>query len=227
MLRIASLLVCIALFVPASTARADGLLYQLPNDGDSAHFDVKITNRNGNTNMVGVTMRSVGKVMDTPGSRWLEFKLPMEGSTQVLKVLIPEKHLKEGESPMDHVIRGWLKRGDDPTIGLTQLRHFWLLLLLAGPLSDVKELEPQSLDTPFGKLDCTGLTGRASVREDNGYEEDLTYTIRRHEKAPFGVVSCTIDCVVSKDGKRQGTSKFELKLTEVAKGVTSELRGFE
>lgn len=227
MLRTLGSLVLIAALLPTATARGDGLFYQLPDDGASAQFEMKITSGNGSSRTVGVGMRSVGKVMDTPGSRWLEFKLPMEDSTQIVKVLIPEKHLKEGESPVDHVIRGWLKRGDDAPIGLSQPSHFWLQMFLAGPLTDAKKLEPQAIDTPLGKLDCPGLTGRGHIRENDGYEEDLTYTIRRHDKAPFGVVSCTIDCVVSKDGKRQGTSKFELKLTEVAKDATSELRGFE
>lgn len=204
--------------------RADGLLYKLPDDGAWVQFELKIANEKESPRTETVVMRSVGRVGD---SRWLEFKVPAEDSTQTLKVLFPDRVLKEGESPMEHAVRGWRKSGDDAPVALSRVRDFWLLIFLAGPLADVKKLESEEIDSPIGKLKCDGLTGRAHVREDDGYEEDLTYRIRRHPYAPFGVVSCRIECQVSKDGKLHDKVVYELKLIGVGKNAECELREYQ
>jgi hypothetical protein len=215
-----------ACFVLAITpiARADGLLYQLPADGAWAEFELKITNDKENPRNEKVVMRSVGR---TGNDRWLEFKLPDEDSTQILKVLFPERVLKEGESPMEHVVRGWRKSGGDVPVALSRVRDFWLLVFLAGPLSDVKKLDAEEMDTPFGKVRCEGLTGRAHVREDDGYEEDLIYRIRQHRDAPFGVVWCRIECQVRRDGKHLDRVTYELKLIAAGTNAQSELREYQ
>jgi hypothetical protein len=214
----------LAFVAAASLAQADGLLYQLPDDGASVQFELRITNDKENPRVETVDMRSVGRAGD---ARWLEFKLPEEESTKTLKVLIPERVLKEGESPMEHVVRAWSKSGDDLPVALSRVRDFWLLIFLAGPLSDITKLESEEIDSPLGRLKCEGLTGRAHVREDDGYEEDLTYQIRRHKDAPFGVVSCRIECRVSRAGEKLDKVTYELKLTGVGKGAESELRGYQ
>jgi hypothetical protein len=204
--------------------RADGLLYQLPEDGASAQFVMTITTDKENIRTESVIMRSVGRIGD---GRWLEFKVPDEDSVQTLKVLFPERVLKVGESPMEHVVRGWRKKGDDAPVALSRVRDFWLLIFLPGPLSDVERLESQEVDSPLGRLACDGLTGRAHVREDDGYEEDLTYHIRRHRDAPFGVVFCRIDCQVIRDGKKLDKVTYELKLTAIGQNAESELRDYQ
>ena len=139
----------------AGPARADGLLYQLPEDGAWVRFDVKITSqRTENTRKERITMRSVGRMDDSnERCRWIEFKLPEEESTQITKVLIAEKYLKKGENPLDHVLRAWRKRGAGIPVSLVKPRGFWLLVLLAGPLDDVKKLESAVIDGPLGKLE--------------------------------------------------------------------------
>jgi hypothetical protein len=206
-----------------SLARADGLLYQLPDDGASAQFELRISNDKESPRIETVGMRSVGRTGD---ARWLEFRLPDEDSMKILKVLIPERVLKEGESPMEHVVRGWRKSGDDMPVALSRVRDFWLLILLAAPLSDIMKLENEEIDSPLGRLTCDGLIGRAHVSEDDGYEEDLTYQIRRHKDAPFGVVYCRIECQVSREGKKLDKVTYELKLTGVGKDAESELREY-
>jgi hypothetical protein len=208
---------------PAATA-PDGLFYQLPADGSSVRFEMTIKNDKENPRTESVVMRSVGTAGD---ARWLEFKLPSEDTSQTLKVLIPERVLKEGESPMEHIVRGWRKIGDDMPVALTRVRDFWLLVFLAGPLSDVAKLESVEVDSPIGKLKCDRLTGKAHLREDDGYEEELKYEVTRHPGAPFGVIACRIDCLVSRDGKRHDQLTFELKLIEVGKGAASELREYQ
>jgi hypothetical protein len=101
------------------------------------------------------------------------------------------------------------------------------LLVLAGPLRDVKKLESVDLDTVLGPLRCEGLIGRGHIIEDDGHEEDLTYDVRRHAAAPFGVVSCRIECEVKREGKSVGSVSYDFKLTGAGKDATSELREYQ
>ena len=221
------ILILVLTALTAATARADGLLYQLPEDGAWAQFEVRITNRAGSTRTAQITMRSVGRVQENEACRWIELKLPIEESTQVVKLLVPEKYLKEGQAPLDHVVRGWRKLGDEVPVTLTNPHTFWLLVLLPGPLDNVKKLDREVVESKLGRLECEGLTGRTHVKEEDGYEEDLAYTIRRHPKAPFGVVSCRFECKVLFGGKLKDVVNFQLKLTDFGKEAESELRGYE
>jgi hypothetical protein len=207
-------------------ARADGLLYRLPKDGTWARFELRYTNDNGVVRKENLFMRSVGRTYDSDGSRWLELKYPQEEGTKTVKLLIPERRLQEGESPLDHVLRAWVRRGE-ATESLAKARDFWLLVALAGPLTQVEKLEPKAVDGPLGELECPGLTGRAHVREDDGFELDLTYTIRRHEKSPFGVVTCDIDGIILRGGEKKAKFKVEFRLAEVGEDAKSELSGYE
>ena len=211
----------------ASTpARADGLLYRLPKDGTWARFEMRHTNDNAVVRKTDVFMRSVGRTDDSEGSRWLELKYPQEEGTRTVKLLIPEQRLQEGESPLDHVLRAWVRKGE-ATESLAKARDFWLLVLLAGPLTQVEELERKAVDSPLGELECPGLTGRAHVREDDRFELDLTYTTRRHEKAPFGVVTCDIDGILLRGGEKKAKFKIEFRLAEVGENAMSEMSGYE
>jgi hypothetical protein len=212
--------------VVGTAARADGLLYQLPEDGAWVRFDLESSSDGNAPRQESVFLRSVGRAFEGDGSRWLELKVPQEEGTQIIKLLIPERRLKEGEAPLEHVIRGWVKRRATPDV-LMNPRGLWQLMLLPGPLDEVKELESKVVDGPLGELKCQGLTGRAQVTEDDGHQEELTYTIRRHPKSPFGVVTCTIDGIVKFGGKTKARFKLELKLAEVGKDAKSELPGYE
>lgn len=227
MTRILSWLAVIVVVVGGAEARGDGLLYQLPEDGGWARFEIEITNKNNAVRKVGLIMRSVGRVAESEGSRWLEFQIPQEDGTKTVKVLIPEKRLKEGEAPLEHVLRAWAKRGDNAPESVMRVRDYWLLLVLAGPLNDVKKLDEKTLESPLGALECKGLSGSAQLRDDYGNDIDLTYAIRRHEKAPFGVVACAIDSVVRKDGAVKSQTKIELKLVEAGKGAKADLQNYE
>jgi len=67
------------LLVPTA-ARADGLIYQLPADGTSAEFDLKVTMESNGQTMEAdgsFAIKSVGKQkVDDVDSRWIEFELP-------------------------------------------------------------------------------------------------------------------------------------------------------
>jgi len=125
------------------------------------------------------------------------------------------------------VLRAWARRGDAAAEPLVKARDFWLKVALAGPLTEVEELGRKAVDGPLGELECPGLKGRAQVREDDGSELDLSYTIRRHEKSPFGVVTCDIDGVVLKGGEKKAKFQIEFRIAEVGEDAKSELSGYE
>src|SRR5262245_3407124 len=99
----------------AGMARADGLLYQLPEDGSWVRFEAQYTFKAEGMEKPGqgtgtLTMASVGKVVEgSEPCRWIEFELKLKdiGPEQVLirKLLIPEKYLKKGENATEHVVR--------------------------------------------------------------------------------------------------------------------------
>lgn len=209
-------------------AGADGLLYQVPADGTWARYDITITNRVGDTREVEVMVKAVGTVEQNGEKlRWIEVKHPVEGQTHIVKMLIPEKHLKAGEEPLRHVQRAWRKRGEGQPESLGQARGFWLDVLLAGPLSNVEKLEKAPVQSKLGERECEGIAGEARVLENGGYQLDLKYRVRRHPQAPFGVVTCHVDNKVSRNGEVQGTSTFDIILSDLGTDAESELQGYE
>lgn len=219
---------CVALLLAAATARADGLLYQVPVDGAWARYDVTITNRLGDKRKVEFTLKVVGTVEQNGEKlRWIEVKHPAEDQTHIVKMLIPEKYLKAGEEPLRHVQRAWRKRGERQPESVGQARGFWLDVLLAGPLSNVEKLEKAPVQSKLGERECEGLAGEARVSEDRGYQLDLKYRVRRHPDAPFGVVACHVENKLSRNGEPQGTSTFDIILSDLGTDAESELQGYE
>src|SRR5262249_15879102 len=100
-------------------ARADGLLYQLPKDGSWVRFAIQYTFKFDGVEKAAqgtgtMTMAPVGKAREGgEACRWIEFKVKLKDSgtehTLIRKLLIPEKYLKKGENPTEHVARGWAK----------------------------------------------------------------------------------------------------------------------
>jgi hypothetical protein len=97
---------------------------------------------------------------------------------------------------------------------------------LAGPLHNVQPLAPELIEGKLGRLECAGLTGEANVQEEEGYELALSYKIRRHAKAPVGVVAYEVKCRVSRQGKPHGESTIRLELSDYGTGAESELPGY-
>ena len=126
-LRILTALTLVSLIT--GTARADGLLYQLPKDGSWVAFDFQTTSGMKLSLQGALYMASVGQTTEGDDlCRWIELKWEAttnQGAeyTFLFKLLIPEKYLKKGESPLNHVVRVWRKSGD----------------------GDVRELEPSRI----------------------------------------------------------------------------------
>jgi hypothetical protein len=233
--------VSVALF--ADLARADGLIYQLPEDGASVTFAYsEVVNGVEKNQKDGLVISSVGKaVVDGEDCRWIEIRAidPNAGETDpetflIFKLLISERHLGKGKSARDHVIRGWLKNGNedvfelnDPKSIKTGIDLFYppLPKLLSGPPGEQKELAKVEIDGNLGKISCAGVSGSYNERgQGAGQRLDFrtTFENRLHEKAPFGVVSSAWKVTATVGGKiREFSSKYTL--TGTSENAVSEL----
>ena len=98
----------------------------------------------------------------------------------------------------------------------------YLHALLPGPLKDVKKLEKKVIDGKLGKLECRGLTGATEFKRGDD-DASVIYETRLHEKAPFGVVSCSMEVEFERDGQERGSLTETLKLTDFGKTALTEL----
>lgn len=225
----------VVLAMSAGTAYADGLLYQLPEDGSWVSYDIKLSGQFGDRQFEGqgtLTMKSVGQSTENgEPCRWIEFrsdtKFGERERTSIYKLLIPEKFLKKGEAPLDHLVRGWRKFGDgepeavENANGLRTIRSY-----LVGPLPSVKKLDKEVVESKLGRLECDGLTGQTEytyTRGDNQSQVQAEYRTRLHKQAPFGVVSCQIKSTITRDGEVRGTITSTLKLADFGTTALTEL----
>jgi hypothetical protein len=212
-------------------ALADGLFYQLPEDGSWVCFDAQYTFKidgmeEPGQGTVTLTMASVGKTFEGPEPcRWIEFKVQLKeiGPEQVLirKLLIPEKYLKKGENPTEHVVRGWAKFNDEDVASAVPVHGRWPAYL-AGALQDEKKLDQQLVENKLGALTCEGETGWIQYKEGDVHFK-VTFETRLHEKAPFGVVSCRMQFEMKRDGKVLQTVDATAKLGDFGKDAKTVL----
>lgn len=223
--------VAVLLMLSAAPAWADGLLYQLPDDGTWVEFEAKIVMKVGDQERDAagqLRMASVGTAIeDGKPCRWIEFKLAVKlGENErviVTKLLIPEEQLAAGKKPVENRVRGWIRIGDgNDVVALTDQNLGPLPGFLANPLTDVKPLVEEVVESPLGKLSCAGLTGRTEFAERNNINK-AAFRIRRHERAPFGVVSSQMKVDVERDGVVRESLDMALTIRAVGKGAKSEL----
>ena len=216
-------------------ARADGLLYQLPEDGSWVRFEAPYTFQADGMEKPGqgtgsITMASVGTAREGPEPcRWIEFKMQLKDSgmehTLIRKLLIPEKYLKKGENATEHVVRGWAKFNDEDVQRAVPVHGRWPAFL-AGPFKDEKKLDQQLVESKLGALRCEGVTGWIEYKEGDVHMK-VTFETRLHEKAPFGVVSCRMQFEMKRDGKVLQTVDATAKLTDFGKDATTALSDYK
>jgi hypothetical protein len=212
-------------------ARADGLLYQLPEDRSWVRFNAQYTFKFDGMEQAGqgtgtMTMASVGKALEgSEACRWIEFKVHLKDSgmehTLIRKLLIPEKYLKRGENPTANVVRGWAKYDNENVERAVPVHGRWPAYL-AGPLQDEKKLDKQLVESKLGPLQCEGVTGWIQYQEGDLHTK-VTFETRLHEKAPFGVVSARMQFEVKRDGKVQHTIDATLNLTDFGRDAETAL----
>jgi hypothetical protein len=228
---------CFVVLLPAlvsSPARADGLLYRLPEDGSWVRFEMTMTINEADgdhgTGTGSLKMSSVGRTqVDGEDCRWIELRLHTtvanDKDDAVAKVLVPEKHLQSGASPIEHVARGWIQwEGNEPVPLRQSPQRSLVAAFLAGPPEDAKKLEKRRVPSKLGDLECDGLTGSSTFKEGEN-QFAITYRTRLHDKAPFGVVSCRMDFEVARKGQIQSSGTMALKLVAFGGGAESELPG--
>ena len=203
-----SLTITLAAVLLPSSLLAEGLIDRLPEDGSWVRFEADGagigSDGNVRVKVAGtLTLSSVGHaIIDGKDCRWIEldtnFKFQRgarEGeSSEVVKMLIPEKFLRSEENPRDHVLKAWkqdssgvVKELDLEGDGRREIQS--LDELLSGPLEETKALEPAVVESKLGKLECDGRSGR-EVQPSGSI---LTTKTRLHEKAPFGIVTYHYD----------------------------------
>jgi hypothetical protein len=210
------------------TARADGLIAKLPQDGTWATYKSEGYKERGNKTREDVTgMLKIASVGTTTESgqpcRWIEiehsYRTDNGDKRQTEKLLIPEKYLTQGEVPAKHIVRGWSQFDPLPEEGKphaldslngkphARVASFFLL----GPAADAVELAPIVVRCKLGEPLCAGRKGSYRMTLKNGDrigEVNGTFEQRLHDDAPFGVVSFE-QTVVAPDG-RESMMKFVL-----------------
>lgn len=203
--------------------KADGLVFQLPADGEWARYAVKTEG----TATIGdlkqpiattgtLTVSSVGKVTRNQQTcRWLELNAESksEGAYPklVLKMLVPEKNLQRGQDPLAHSVQTFFdpKPVDEkkaPSVesfiddGFNRIQYELdrFRADFPKPLYNSKNLERETVETPAGRFeDCeilTGTSGYDGPLLDNGRSVFKgTYRITIHPQAPFGVVATSME----------------------------------
>ena len=222
-----------------STACAEGLLFQLPEDGAWVSYDIdaKAINPDGtDVALIGtLTVSSVGKVKSGGEMcRWIEIvtdaKRAGEPFVDVDKLLIPERHLGKGKDPLAHVIKWWTQHSmhdgmpkEVPLKPAPSEGHIQKLRpLLHAPYQVSRGLDPATVDGKLGDLRCKGVSAK-ETSDAMGASFESTFTIRTHEKVPFGVVSWELDLRVSRNGQPLGRSQMKLKAAATGLNRKSKL----
>ena len=220
----------------AQAAFADGLIYELPDDGSQVRYDSEIDVTAGGQQVLvtkgSVTVSSVGQVtVDNEKCRWIEFKMIFKEDDQerltLTKVLVPEKHLGKGKSPGENLIRAWVKEGDMPAAEIKDLkdpRAAAAAAFLTGPPKNPGELEKIEIDNPkLGKVSSAGVTGDQELEGPGGTQLTINLENRLHEKAPFGLVTANWKFELKANGQSAAQGTFKLTLAEINTTALSEL----
>lgn len=222
-------LIFVALFSPM--AFADGLIYQLPDDGHWVQFEMdgKGTEPGGTAvTMTGtLTMKSVGTVkIDGQEHRWIEIVIEAKRDqgefAAVEKLLIPEENLAEGKDPLKHVFKAWTQHsqsGNTPREvqdldGVNSRYLQRLRPMLHAPFEEADELEAVRIESHLGELSCKGIRTSEKIEQEIGVNYHWQYLIRLHEKAPFGVVTWESETSVELNGELAGTMTTKMKLVD-------------
>jgi hypothetical protein len=224
----------------AEYVRADGMIYQLPKDGAWAAYDfVGVFQATGATvtatkNFKGtMTIASVGQaVVKNQPCRWIEINVVCADTetgqkmNEIYKMLVPEKSLGKGQTPLKNVVQAWRQVGGERPRQMAELDNIEsgpLPIILSGPWENVKTLPKVEVDGKLGKLQCEGNQGTLAFKGEQAGDIVCTLANRLHENSPFGVVSCAwlLDLPV-KDGFKP-TIRWNLKLIDLGGNAISRL----
>lgn len=220
-----SVLALVAMLCASGPARADGLIFQLPEDGVEAEFrgevefqtkflasreivnqlsaeDKARLERKGKSTEI-VTVASVGRVnRANQVCRWIELRKGNgQGEGQILKMLIPEQYLKQGEDPLDHAILTFFnpkpidKRGGPKETGFNRIQYEIDRFRpeFPRPFGEIRRLPKRTIVTNLAVFeDCRILAGKTRFDRpllgQGRWTNESRWEIAMHPEAPFGVV---------------------------------------
>lgn len=226
----------------AEWVRADGMLYQLPKDGDWATYEFTAAAKTtGGTaddamNFKGtLTIASVGQVIvQDQQCRWIEVQMgmntnnPDERRGEVYKILVPEKFLTKGQSPLAHVLQAWVQRGNAQPQKLadpSDINVGPLPIILSGPWNNVKTLDKIEIDGKLGKLSCEGTQGTLDFKMGSVGNMLCRLENRLNQQSPFGVIACNWSLELPEVQGKKAMIFWNLKLVDVGNNAVSKLSG--
>jgi hypothetical protein len=246
MSRTFSLIALFSLLFSAEFASADGFLQKLPKDGTRAVYTLngKFKATAGPNGQMAegkidgsIQITSVGQATENnEPCRWIEIKVDMgvamgdqPGPHKVIvyKLLIPEKFLVKGQSPLDHVVRAWSKEDQREATELKDPKNIELgplPILLAGPMQDAKPLDKAEVDSKLGqKVPCEGVAGTVDYAMKDGKKMQCKMENRVHEQSPFGIVAATWTVEIKKENDSEGGMEWSIVLSDIGENAKSEL----
>lgn len=239
MSRVRCLAAFLLLALSVGLARADGLLCQLPKDGSWATYnlDIAVKMPNGqNASTTGtMSLASVGQVTENGmPCRWIEVlcKLTMgmgdqkAEKVQMWKLLIPEKYLAKGETPLEHVLRAWTRQGTGEPQNLADPNDMDagpLPLVLSAPWKEAKQLDKAEVECKLGKVSCDGEQGLLEFKAKGGNAMRMKWKLenRLHADSPFGVA--TSRWIMSVPDMMEGEMEWNLKLIDFGGNAQSKM----
>lgn len=231
--------VCCILFLSfllTTPLAAQNLITQLPQDGTSVRFLLKIEGKRGKEDMAAKGMLSIGSVgretVNDKPCRWIEVHYTTVSQTREIKLtqklLIPEEHFKAGQSPLDHVVKAYIQRGNRKPEPFSDVRNALVSpipILLCGPLENQKSLGKKSLTSKLDKspLSCDSIQGGFTFQKEKRTIRCQVQTWQ-HKKAPFGVVQAELQNV-----RIGGETNFSMSLSfnAILKNTKSRLIDLE
>ena len=231
----------VLLVFTCATSQAQRLISKLPEDGSWAKYEMKgaTTTSNGNINKNSATMivRVVGtEHMNMDAYRWVEIEQRQDhiknSMPSIYRFLIKEDDITNGEDPLAHIKKCWtislapnldiVKEYDVKKDSLQFLEWF-----LPPQLEKQKTLEPKTLKTSLGELECKGASGVYDQSRAPNYIQRHTFTVYAHDKCPFGTVSLhrLTEAIIDKATNHKLEYTFELKETGTgAKSLVGDLK---
>jgi hypothetical protein len=228
------------IFCCAGRAFADGMIYQLPKDGAWVTYafaaSAKTTGAaaDDTMNFKGLmTIASVGQtVVQGELCRWIEIHMGMDAKTageqrgETYKVLVPEKYLTKGESPLKHVVQAWMQRGatrPEKMLDPSDINIGPLPIILSGPWTNPQPTEKIAIDTKLGKLDCAGTQGTLDFKMGTIGNMLCRLENRVNESSPFGVVTCSWSLQLPDIEGKRAMIFWDLRLVDVGVNAVSKL----
>lgn len=214
-------LTVIVLVLSSCDVSADGLVFQAPRDGQWVQYnfaDTKVNTDGTVVNTVGTLKLTALNTTETNGMscRWIELVVLAEQKgksfSHVVKLLVSESDLAAGKNPLQSIVKWW--RQTPVTIGAPRELIFTksqafptrdarfldsLQLLLHGPSRDAKSMKAIQIDSgKNGRMHCKGVVYNRTA-ETAGASIASAFTVRLHDRVPFGVVTFAADRVFTRD----------------------------